>query len=184
MKKKFFSFLVLIGVLSMLAACGDQEVQPVAINEETDTCATCNMAVADNQYATQVILENGKSLIFDDLGCMYGWLSENKDQKIDAEFVRDYDNKEWVSADDATYVYNQSVKTPMAYNVISFEQKADAEKFVADHAGSTLMTADELAKHSWTQNHEMMQNMGEGHSHSEDGTEESGHDMKQQNTSH
>ena len=32
----------------------------------------------------------------------------------------------------------------MAYNVISFTEKADAEKFAADNEGSTLLTASEL----------------------------------------
>ena len=74
MKKKLFSFMVLTGFIMIFAACGKDEVQPVAINEATDTCEICNMAVVDNQYATQIVLENGKSYVFDDVGCMYEWL--------------------------------------------------------------------------------------------------------------
>ena len=64
--------------------------------------------------------------------------------------------------------------TPMAYNVISFKDKADAEKFAADHTGSTLLTASELDKHSWDANQDMMKKMQEKngtteHTHSEDG---------------
>ncbi len=169
MKQKVLGLLFLIGVMSILGACGNKEVKPVAINEKTDTCATCNMQVVDNQFATQIILENGKSLIFDDIGCMYAWVNENEDQKIDTQFVRDYDDKEWVLLDDATYVYNQSIKTPMAYNVISFTDKADAEKFVADNEGSTLLTASELGQHGWATNQDMMMKNGtDDHSHSED----------------
>ena len=72
--KRVLSFLLLVGVISILAACGTKEVKPVAINEKTDICATCNMQVVDDQFATQVILENGKSLVFDDIGCMYKWV--------------------------------------------------------------------------------------------------------------
>ena len=54
-------------------------------------------------------------------------------EKIDAQFVRDYNTQEWVLVEEATYVYNQSVKTPMAYNVISFKDKADAEKFATEN---------------------------------------------------
>ena len=135
MKQKVLSFLLLMSVITILAACGDKEVKPVAINEETDICATCNMQVVDNQFATQIILENGKSLVFDDIGCMYEWVGENTNQKMDAQFVRDYNDKEWVLKEEATYVYNPSVITPMAYNVISFTDKADAEKFAADNEG-------------------------------------------------
>ena len=85
---------------------GDKKVTPVAINEKTDICTICNMQVVDNQFATQIILENGKSLVFDDIGCMHKWVDENANQKIDAQFVRDYKTQEWVSQPEATYVYN------------------------------------------------------------------------------
>ena len=69
-------------VVFILAACGgDKEVTPVAINEETDICTVCNMQVVDNQFATQIILENGKSLVFDDIGCMHKWVDENANRK-------------------------------------------------------------------------------------------------------
>ena len=167
MKNKLYHLIGLAGLVWLLAACGNDEVQPVDINEETDTCEVCNMAVVDNQYATQIVLENGKSLVFDDVGCMYEWIESNKNEKISAEFVRDYNDKEWILVDDATYVYNQSAKTPMAYNVISFKDKASAKAFAAENEGSTLMTANELEEHGWEQNHDMMQNHDmESHTHS------------------
>lgn len=171
MKQKVLSFLLLVGVISILAACGDkEEVKPVAINEETDICTVCNMQVVDDQFATQIILENGKSLVFDDIGCMYQWVEENANQKIAAQFVRDYNDKNWVSKDDAIYVYNPSIITPMAYNVISFTDKADAEKFAADNEGSTLLTATELDKHNWDVNQEILEKNGATeHTHTEDG---------------
>ena len=174
MKQKL-GWILCVSLFIILAACGDKETEPVAIDEATDTCSTCNMAVTDNQFATQVILESGKSLVFDDLGCMHDWLSKNKDEKIDTEFVRDFDNEEWVKADEATYVYDKSVKTPMAYNMISFKDSEDAKAYAKDHKESVVLKANELDDHAWERNSEMMQNMkmhGEEteHSHSEDGT--------------
>lgn len=171
MKQKILGFLLLVGVITILAACGGkEEVKPVAINEKTDICTVCNMQVVDNQFATEVILENGKTLVFDDIGCMHKWLTENSDQKVKAQFVRDYNTQDWVAKDKATYVYNPSVITPMAYNVISFTEKSDAEKFVAENKGSALLTASELDKHSWETNQDMMNKNGmKNHTHSEDG---------------
>ncbi|KON70924.1 hypothetical protein AKG34_20530 [Peribacillus butanolivorans] len=173
MKKKLFSFIALAGIIMNLTACGNDEVKPVAINETTDTCATCTMAVIDDQHATEIILKNGKSMVFDDVGCMYEWVHNNKNKQIDAQFVRDYNDKEWILGEDATYVYNPSVKTPMAYNVLSFKDKASAEEFATANEGSTLMTANDLADYGWEQNHEMMQKQDmKDHSHS-DGAEDS-----------
>lgn len=74
----------------------------------------------------------------------------------------------------------------MAYNIISFQEKASAEKFVAKNEGSKLLTASDLADHSWKQNHDMLKKHGEeGHSNSE-GTEKDGHSHSEQdhNSSH
>lgn len=174
MKKTVLSFLLFMSVILILAACGNNKIDPVAINEKTDKCATCNMQVLDDQFATEIILENGKSLVFDDIGCMYKWVKDNADKKVAEEFVRDYNTQAWVRKKDATYVYDLSTQTPMSYNIISFKNKADAEKFVASHKGSTLMTSTELDKHDWKVNKEMMMQKGDTsyHTHSEDGTKE------------
>ncbi|MFP3381299.1 nitrous oxide reductase accessory protein NosL, partial [Bacillus sp. SIMBA_069] len=82
-------------------------------------------------------------------------------------------DKEWVLGEDATYVHNPSVKTPMAYNVVSFKDKVSAEEFATANEGSTLMTAKDLADYGWEQNNEMMQKQDmKDHSHS-DGAEDS-----------
>ena len=156
MTKKLFYLIGLAGLILLLAACGNEAVQPVDI-AATDTCEVCNMAVVNNQHATQIVLKNGKSMVFDDVGCMYKWLANNENEEIAAKFVRDYNDKEWILVDDATFVYNQSIKTPMAYNVLSFKDQASAEEFTSENEGSTLMTADELAQHDWVQNQDMMQ---------------------------
>ena len=111
----------------------------------------------DNQFATEIILENGKALKFDDIGCMYKWMEINPGEKTKEKFVRDYDSKEWISLEDATYVYDKTITTPMAYNVISFENKKDAESFVSNYKGKVL-SYKELAEHKWEMNKEMMGN--------------------------
>lgn len=150
---KRFVFLLFISIF-MMSACGDKEVEPVSINEETDKCVVCNMAVGDNQFATQVVLESGKTYVFDDVGCMYEWLHGHTDAKIAGAFVRDYDSKEWIESNKATYVYDQKVKTPMAYNVISFAKKEDAKKYINENQGN-LMSYDDLENHQWPVNEEM-----------------------------
>lgn len=158
---------VLLVVLGVLAACGQEEYAPRAINEETDICVICNMAVKDDQYATQIVTTDGQSLLFDDIGCMNEWKTENGTETIGAEYVRDFHNKQWIKYDKAYYVYDASYKTPMAYGVVSFEEESDAERFIEEQGAGKLMTADDLAHHSWEVNRDMM-NMP-GHSHGEDG---------------
>jgi len=152
--------LMAILALFIIAGCSKEEVKPVAINEDTDKCEICHMAVKDNEFATEIILENGKSMVFDDIGCMYKWMKENSDKKVAHSFVKDYDSKEWIEAESASYVYDKPIKTPMAYNVISFTDKKGAQTFIDQHGGS-LLTYEKLEHHSWEKNEEMVKEMKE-----------------------
>ena len=57
MKQSFWkTALVSIGALMLMAACSNEAAEPFEIDPETDTCANCNMSVADNKHATEIIL--------------------------------------------------------------------------------------------------------------------------------
>ncbi|MEH6889357.1 nitrous oxide reductase accessory protein NosL [Bacillus sp. JJ864] len=160
MKWKGLFITIVAALLLTVVGCGKKEVKPVAIDEKNDKCANCNMLVTNDQFGTEVILENGKSLKFDDLGCMYKWMNKNKNEKLQAKFVRDYNTKEWVEVEKATYVYDKEIKTPMAYNVISFKDKKDADSFVSKNKGEVLVAKD-LEKHEWNKNMDMMMKIKE-----------------------
>lgn len=162
--KKFL--LPLIGVLLLVVAltgCSEKEVQPVAIDEKKDKCDICQMAVKDDQYATQTHLENGKVLKFDDIGCMHQWIKENKNEKDPIHFVRDYNSKKWIALDQAVYVYDKDLKTPMAYGVVSFEKESDAKQFIEKEGKGKLLKAEDLKSHGWERNKEMMEMMKKEH---------------------
>lgn len=159
MKKYFLLFIVVMAAaLLLVTACSKTDAKPVAIDDKTDKCDVCSMAVKDNQFATEIILENGKAMKFDDIGCMNKWMEDNKDQKQSIAYVRDYESKKWVDYKKASFVYDKTIKTPMAYNVISFSNKKDAQTFIDENTGK-LLTYEQLQKHTWERNHEMMQMM-------------------------
>ncbi len=123
-----------------------KETAAVAIDEKHDKCDICQIGVTDNQFATEIILENGKALKFDDIGCMYKWMEDRTQMKRrKRNLSEDYDSKDWISLEDATYVYDKTITTPMAYNVISFKNKKDAESFVSNYKGKVL-SYKELAR--------------------------------------
>lgn len=143
-------------MMVFVTACGGTP-KAVAI-EKGDVCAYCNMAIKDDQFATEIILENKKVLKFDDIGCMMKWKKENSDKKIAVQYVRDYKTKAWVNYDKAAYVYAPGVKTPMAYSVLSFKNKADADKFSKGKTGSKVLEANDLKSHKWEMDKDMMKN--------------------------
>lgn len=179
MNKRWILAMVLLLGTVILTACG-QKYAAVPINEDVDICAICNMQVKDDAFATQLTTKDGKNFKFDDLGCMNEWKKENGTDNIGMDYVRDYNDKEWIEFNKATYVYDASLRTPMAYGIVNFKDKASAEAFVAEQGVGKIMSAEELTSHDWTQNMDKMKmdEEGHGHGHDEDGMKkDSEHDM-------
>jgi copper chaperone NosL len=158
-KKTMYMLTLFFVVLMALTACGEKPYEPQPINEETDVCVHCKMAIEDGPFATQIITKDRQSLKFDDIGCMNEWKQEFGTDSIGAQFVRDYHTLEWIAYEEAYYVHDPSFQTPMAYGIVSFAKESDALAFIAEHGKGTLMTAEDLAHHSWERNRELM----EGH---------------------
>lgn len=136
---------------------------PEPINPDVDVCEICAMAVADDQHATQIILKNERALKFDDLGCLFAWIEENGEEEVGAKFVRDYNTKEWVLLEEAAYVFDEQIETPMSYGIISFKSVEDAQQFIDEHGYGQLLSAADLYQHKW----EMM-NHDHPHEHGHD----------------
>ncbi|MFC5406115.1 nitrous oxide reductase accessory protein NosL [Cohnella soli] len=161
--KKIGTLLLTLTIALMMAACGKTEYKPSPIDESVDKCPVCKMAVADNPFAVEIILKSQKALKFDDLGDLFVWKAENGTKEIGEQFVRDYNTKEWIKLKDAVYVYDKTIRTPMAYNVISFKDKKAAEAFVAQEGKGEVWDANKLDEHKWEPNEEMMKQMMQEH---------------------
>ncbi|WP_409340596.1 nitrous oxide reductase accessory protein NosL [Paenibacillus sp. MBLB4367] len=159
MKKSLLIFTILSLLIALISGCGEKTYKPVAINEETDKCEICNMQVKDDAFAVQLTTKEGKTYKFDDLGCMNEWKQKNGTVSIGASFVRDFNNKEWIDYDDAAYVYDPSLKSPMAYGIYSFKDQKSAQAFIDEQKKGKLLTASDLKNHSWKQNTDMMKPM-------------------------
>ncbi|MFD0870615.1 nitrous oxide reductase accessory protein NosL [Paenibacillus residui] len=189
MKKSVF-ILLSVMVMIMASACGKkEEYTPAAINEGVDRCEVCNMMIADDHNATQIVLKDGRSLKFDDIGDLFVWTKKNGLDQVGQRFVRDYHSKEWLKLEDAYYAYDSTFKTPMAFGVYSFKDKADAEKFIEEQGKGVLMSAADLDSHSWESNMEHGHDHGhsegqEGHSKESHGSghEEGSHDSHKEGT--
>ncbi|WP_256757980.1 nitrous oxide reductase accessory protein NosL [Cohnella sp. WQ 127256] len=165
--RKWTMALVILMAITVLAGCGGKKYEAVPINEEVDICANCKMQVKDDAYATQLTTKDGKTLKFDDIGCMNKWKSSNGADNIGMDYVRDYNDKDWIEYKKASYVYDASLRTPMAYGIISFKDKKSAEAFIAEQGVGKLMSSEDLSSHTWEQNRDMMK-MGDMDEHNEE----------------
>ena len=145
----------------------EKTVEAKAIDEAVDKCENCKMVVADNADATEIVLKDGKVLVFDDMGCMVNkWMRTNGTDDVDVAFVRSHHDKEWLDYEKAVYVFDAKITTAMGYGVIAFKDKAGAQNFIDKNGMGTIMTKAELDKHQWPQdrnNMTMKKKMDEGH---------------------
>ena len=99
------------------------------VHWDRDMCARCVMVVSDRQNTVQVRdPKNGKSYMFDDLGCMVLWFKENniewKDQAI--VWVTDVKTGAWIDAKKA--FYDTKNVTPMAYGFSAHKNRESIKK--------------------------------------------------------
>ncbi|WP_318506611.1 nitrous oxide reductase accessory protein NosL [Bacillus sp. T3] len=169
MKKKLGYFMMLLILVFAVAGCNTEKadkntekkedpkveektVAAKAIDEKVDKCENCKMAVADNADATEIILKDGKTLVFDDIGCMVNkWIRANGEKDIEAAFVRSHHDKEWLDYEKAVYVFDPKITTAMGYGVIAFKDKEGAQNFIDKNGMGKIMTKAELDKHDWPQ---------------------------------
>ncbi|QOY36574.1 nitrous oxide reductase accessory protein NosL [Anaerobacillus isosaccharinicus] len=174
MKKGIFIVMVML----LLAACGtkDEVFPPEDIQIGVDRCVHCNMLVPDDFNATQLLLNDGRSLKFDDIGCMVEWANDNGMDDVNVRYVRDYVTEEWIVMENATFVYHKEYRTPMAYGVYSFSSLEDAESFVIEQGKGEILSYAALEGHIWERDMEMMKKMKEEMGHHHHGHESEDHE--------
>ncbi|QCT04676.1 hypothetical protein E6C60_3971 [Paenibacillus algicola] len=177
------TWIVFASLLLLLSAgCGREEYAAVPIDEQVDKCPVCNMQVKDNAYAVQLQLKDYRTLKFDDLGDLYVWKQEHGTEDIGAQFVRDYFTLEWLHLKDAFYVYDDGIRTPMAFGMVSFKDEPSAERFMQEYGGGTLLTAAQLEEHEWKSHMDMMEDMHGSQQHQ--GEEKHGDGQAEQGGGH
>lgn len=169
MQKKMMMLIVIVLALGVLSACGkkDEIFPPEAIQEGIDRCEVCNMLVSNDHHATQLVLQDGRSLKFDDIGDMFAWVKEHGLDDVNVRYVRDYHTEDWLLVEEATFVYDADFRTPMAYGVLSFQSKDEAEQFIEAEGKGKLLSYEELQSHSWAQNMDLMDH-DHGHDHGDE----------------
>lgn len=125
-------------------ACRETEIKPVDIAAE-DVCTHCKMAISEKQFAAEFITPDGDAFKFDDIGCMQDYLKEHLDSKIAAHFFVEYDTKQWLKGNNASFVKSKEITSPMGGGIIAFSNETKAKTAAAEFSGQVL-TFTELMK--------------------------------------
>lgn len=129
--------------LMLLGSCSEGPgIEPPEIMFGVDACDECKMIVSEDRYACAIVVEDSEAryqpVSFDDIGCMFDYVSDKDNSKAVALYVVDYNSKQWLDATAAFYLHSSELNTPMASGVAYFQSKPDAEELSKTHPGDIL----------------------------------------------
>ena len=139
--------------LAVISGCQNNTMEPEEINPEIDVCEVCNMGIAHENFAAEVVTKDGDIHKFDDIGCMEEFLqleTSLKEEGAAKKYVRDMETGVWLELEEAYHAYHPEFWTPMANGVVSFKDKKSAEKYVDEQGMGEILDYQALLKHEWS----------------------------------
>jgi copper chaperone NosL len=126
-----FSALLLVLVLAACSSSIDPNRPPEIVYGE-DVCARCGMIINDERFAASLVVEKSpktyEHVLFDDIGNMLAYAQEEGEHAhFVTYFVHDYHSREWLNAREAYYVLSDKIQTPMAFGIVAFKERAEAD---------------------------------------------------------
>lgn len=120
----YFRSGLIVLMFSTLASC-NSEPEPLRYGE--DDCNYCGMKLMDTKYGAEFITDKGKIYKFDDLNCLFGFISESSPEMKSAQIlVADFSTPgTLIDAQNAHYLKSSDLRSPMGFNVAAF-QHADS----------------------------------------------------------
>ena len=106
-------------------------------------CSFCKMAISEKRYAAELVDREGNLFKFDDIGCMARFARDrNLEGKAAAYFVVDYEQRDWLSGEQANYVKSEAIHSPMGGGLIAFRDRTRAEEYAPKVKGQVLTFED------------------------------------------
>ncbi|GAB3428754.1 nitrous oxide reductase accessory protein NosL [Niabella aquatica] len=136
------TLVMAIAVLGIFSSCNTDE--PVAIDYNKDTCASCKMSISESRFAAELITKKGRVYKFDDISCMLDYINANSPD-IKKYYIGDYmKGGQWLDALTVFYVRHQEVRSPMGGNTAAFKSKNEAAAYAVKYNTNILVWQDLL----------------------------------------
>jgi copper chaperone NosL len=117
---------------------------PVPIAHGRDACARCRMHIGEPGFAGEMRDVKGELTKYDDVGCLLIAMWK-KHREVPGIWVEAHDSHRMVPLLRASLVVDSSVRTPMGYGIIAFEEPSRAADFAAKNRG-TVRTLEDVLK--------------------------------------
>ena len=117
-----------------------------------DRCPVCGMFASKYpDFVSTVVFKGGGRAFFDGPKDMFkyyqspGKYNRGKQvSEVEAIYVTDYYGLRPIDGLKAYYVIGSNVLGPMGKDLVPFEREADANEFMADHAGKSLLRFEQV----------------------------------------
>ncbi len=131
--------------LLLLAACGGgaDTTQPPEILYGQDVCDECDMIISEEKFASAYWTAEGEARRFDDVGEMLVYMAENPESTASV-WVHDLNSAAWLLADDAWFVMNSGLHTPMGTGIAVLADEQAARALAFDQPEAVVMTFAEI----------------------------------------
>ena len=132
-------------LLLSLAACGGgaDTTQPPEILYGQDVCDECDMIISEEKFAEAYWTAAGEARRFDDVGEMLVFMAENPEVTASV-WVHDVNSAAWLLAEDAWFVMNSGLRTPMGTGIAVTVDEQAARALAFDQPEAVVMTFAEI----------------------------------------
>lgn len=137
MIKSIFAISILLSIIRVLFFAMDfgeemtvlshhnTEKKPLEITLDKYICSECGSVIKSLVSTSQVIMPNGTTYFFDDLGCMFLWFNKQKNKETITIWVYAEDTERYILAQSAWY--SRLALSPIGYGFGAYERRTYGE---------------------------------------------------------
>ena len=134
--------IIICAVILLLTSC-DNKTE--TINYGQDECAFCTMKINDDKYSAKLVTSDGELYKFDSIECLtdFALVKNYVDDTGQSFMISDYISPgNFIDARKSVFVQNNNFPSPMGLNVMTFDSKEMAEKFMKENGGELMIWND------------------------------------------
>jgi len=143
-KMTHYTFRIILGcVFIMLLTSCDDKTEMIEYGQ--DECAFCTMRINDNKYSAMIVETDGKLHKFDSIECLtdFALVKDYVDDTEHSFMISDfYSPGNFIDARRSMFVHNDNFPSPMGLNVMGFDSKKMANKFMSENGGEQMSWID------------------------------------------
>lgn len=135
-----------LAVLALALIAGGCSSGPRALVPGEDSCEYCRMTIDDVRFGAMVITAKGRIQTFDSIECLASYVAALPGSEPPrGVYVANHEHPaQWVDAQQATYLHNSQLRSPMGRDLAAFPREADRASLVQRYGGAAIAWSDVL----------------------------------------